>query len=184
MINRRRFKQIEEIVERILHQTNSYTIPVPVFQVAGELGLQVLKHDFGPDISGVLIQKSGTSTIGYNSENSEKRQRFTVAHEIGHFILGHQREGMFVDNAKKHFSIIFRDNNSSTGEILQEREANAFAAALLMPKPLLLDYINRVNFDLSDGENLILELATSFEVSTQAMAYRLANLGVLNSASI
>ncbi|GAB3923504.1 ImmA/IrrE family metallo-endopeptidase [Larkinella terrae] len=183
MINRRRFKQIEEIAEQLLQDTSSFVVPVPVELVAKGLGLQVFAHDFGPDISGVLIQNAGVATIGYNSKNSEKRIRFTIAHEIGHFVLGHQRDGMFVDNASKHFSIAFRDINSSTGELLQEREANAFAAALLMPKSLLVTYINKVGFDLSDEENLIVELANSFKVSTQAMAYRLANLGVLNSAS-
>lgn len=186
MINRRRFKQIEEIAEQVLYKAASFVVPVPVDQVAKQFGLQVFAHDFGPDISGVLIHNAntGTATIGYNSASSLNRRRFTIAHEVGHFVLEHQREGMFIDNASKHFSIVFRDANSSTGEFLQEREANAFAAALLMPKALLVDIVNKAGFDLSDEENLISNLAITFQVSTQAMAYRLANLGVLNSASM
>lgn len=183
MINRRRFKQIEEIAERILRQTQSLTVPVPVYRVADELLLRVIGHDFGPEISGILIKNGGVTTIGYNSENSPKRRRFTVAHEIGHYALEHQREGMFIDNADQHFSIMFRDVKSSTGESLQEREANAFAAAMLMPKSLLIDQISKANFDLSDEDDIVQQLATLFEVSTQAMTYRLANIGILNSAS-
>lgn len=182
MINRRRFKQIEEVVQGLLEQTGAFVVPVDVEVVARALGIAVVGHDFGADISGVLIHNAGQVTIGYNERDSLLRQRFTIAHEIGHYALKHQREGLFVDNPGKHFSVLFRDGNSSTGERLQEREANAFAANLLMPRALLMEYVHRTSFDLSGEGEVIQQLANDFNVSSQAMTYRLANLGVLNSA--
>lgn len=65
------------------------------------------------------------------------------------------------------------------GEIKQEREANAFAAALLMPKNMVLREVQKFHFDLAgEDENMIKKLADKFEVSTQAMTYRIANLNL------
>lgn len=74
---------------------------------------------------------SGKGTIGFNPTESKTRQRFTIAHELGHFELHKQDSGLFVD---KEFKMLFRDQNSSSGEIRKEQEANAFAAAILMPE--------------------------------------------------
>src|SRR5574343_470703 len=91
--------------------------------------------------------------------------------------LGLFDKELFVD--QKKFKVMFRDEMSSTGEIKQEREANAFAAALLMPKSLLIREIQKLPFDLADeDENVVVKLAQKFEVSTQAMAFRMANLGL------
>lgn len=70
---------------------------------------------------------------------------------------------------------MYRNNASSTGEVLIEREANAFAAAILMPKELIAQEINK----LLDGDALeiITKLSKKFGVSEQAMSFRLSNLG-------
>jgi Zn-dependent peptidase ImmA (M78 family) len=85
---------------------------------------------------------------------------------------------LFID--KRYFAA-FRDSRSATGEHVREREANAFAAALLMPKQLIRAAIDRAHFDLGDDESLD-ALARMFDVSRQAMAYRVANLGLFDSS--
>jgi Zn-dependent peptidase ImmA (M78 family) len=148
---------------------------IDVEEIAKKLGLQVSEHDLGENVSGVLYIDKGKGVIGYNKHESEVRRRFTIAHEIGHFILHRLDNEIFVD--KKAFKGLYRDDNSATGEIKQEREANAFAAALLMPRERILQELEKVPFDLSDEkEDAITKLSETFNVSSQAMMYRISKL--------
>lgn len=180
----KRQEQIEKIAESLLKDTGFYKIPVKVFDLAEKKGLNVIGHDLGSDIYGILVLKEGKPTIGYNKSNSNVRKRFTVAHELGHLFLGHSGEGIKIDTYSKNYGqdemvrAFLRDKNSSTGEFLEEREANAFAAALLMPKELLLDKLDEYRFTETE---IISKLAKDFDVSTQAMAFRLSNLGILEN---
>ena len=179
-MNRKRLKQIEETARRILIEQRLYNTPVDVYSVANGLGLGVVPHDFANDVSGLLITSGGKSTIGINSNNGVTRKRFTIAHEIGHYVLGHQREGAFIDKPGNFFTIVYRDSSSSTGEFQQEREANAFAAALLMPRELIDITIKKMSFDFEDDQMSVIDiLAHEFEVSSQAMSFRLSNLEML-----
>ncbi|UFH57563.1 ImmA/IrrE family metallo-endopeptidase [Spirosoma sp. KNUC1025] len=188
-MNHKRQKEIEQLAKNLLTETNCYSYPpIDVEEVARRKGIQIIRFDFGEEVSGVLITEKGTSIIGLNPENGHKRQRFTIAHELGHYILGHQRSGMFVDTPERYFTMFnFRNAASSTGELVQEREANAFAAALLMP----LDLIQKVIDDLKDKidirsqtdesyeDDFLVKLANAFNVSTQAMGFRLSTLNKL-----
>lgn len=114
-------------------------------------------------------------TSGSNDRHSKNRQRFTIAHELGHYLL-HEQEKLHVD---RRFQIQLRDGNSSKGESEEEKEANLFAAELLMP-------VSFIRQDLAEVEGLDLEddatvsgLAEKYGVSTQAMTFRLAYLGYL-----
>jgi Zn-dependent peptidase ImmA (M78 family) len=150
-------------------------VHVDVEEIAAKLGLQVAEHDLGDNVSGVLYIDKGKGTIGYNKSESKQRRRFTIAHEIGHFLLHRLANEIFID--KKEFKPMYRDEKSSTGEIQQEREANAFAAALLMPKDRLIRELNKMNIDLSDdNEDVIEQMAEKFQVSKQAMMFRISNL--------
>jgi Zn-dependent peptidase ImmA (M78 family) len=104
------------------------------------------------------------------------RQRFTIAHEIGHYVMHvknstHSR--LFIDRY-----VAFRDDESSAGNDWQEVEANAFGAALLMPALLVREEIKKRKLDLDDEDDLS-TLAKQFHVSPSAMSYRLVNLGLL-----
>jgi Zn-dependent peptidase ImmA (M78 family) len=180
-MNKKRLKQIEDIATNILEETGCYQVPVKLNLVAEGLGIGLESYDFGEDVSGVYFNDGTKTMIGYNMYNSDRRQRFTIAHELGHHALGHKRDGVFIDNPSKYVTMLFRDSNSSTGEFLQEREANAFAAALLMPKPLLDKtirecYNNNPSDFLREDFDMVNELCTKFEVSKQAMSLRLTNL--------
>ena len=164
-------EQIENQAETILKNNNCSTVPVNIKGLAINLGIKLEEIDFDDDISGLFVIKKNQPYICYNSTQSESRIRFTIAHELGHFILHSKNTPLFIDKKKK---ILFRDINSSTGEVLIEREANAFAAALLMPKALIE---NEVDSMLANEEDTIQYLADKFSVSTQAMSFRLSNLG-------
>lgn len=182
-MNRKRQKQIDGMAVDLLLETGLYnSAPIDVKAVARKLGIALLPYAFGDEIAGVLMYDGQKTTIGYSETNYSTRQRFTIAHELGHYTLGHQREGMFVDSADKYYSILYRDAKSSTGEYLQEREANAFAAALLMPADLLNEVIRNLQstLNLNDPDlDIIKVLSDKFEVSYQAMAFRLTNLDLL-----
>lgn len=103
------------------------------------------------------------------------RSRFSIAHELGHYLLHKDSRSLFID--KRNFAVYHRNELSSTGEDRLEIEANRFAAALLMPTDMLRNEITKNDFDLGD-EEVQSSLAKRFNVSTQAMAYRLASLGM------
>jgi Zn-dependent peptidase ImmA (M78 family) len=148
--------------------------PIDVHVVAQRLGLHLQPFALGDEVSGVLVIDGETGVIGFNSSHVAVRQRFTIAHEVGHYLLHKGDSSLFID--EKYFAA-FRDKKSSLGSDRKEREANAFAAALLMPAYLVRREIEQHHFDLADEEALA-SLAGKFQVSTQSMAYRLSNLGL------
>lgn len=169
-------RKAENKAAELLQRFNIKELPIPVREIAQACNVKIQPYDLGEDISGVLVINKGTGTIGYSPVESKVRQRFTIAHELGHYVLHSQskQEGLFID---KGFKVLFRDYNSSTGEIKHEKEANAFAAALLMPKDLLISKIESLDLDLTD-ESAIKKLAKMFNVSSISMSFRISNLGL------
>jgi len=170
---------IEEKADEILRTTEMLRVPIPVGDVARRLGLRVSPANLTDDVSGMLVIEEGRGSIGYNSGHPPVRQRFTIAHELAHFVLHHSAQNVFIDK-KQHTAMFRRDHRSSTGNDIIEIEANQFAAALLMPRSLILQEIIDLDFDLADEDTLRL-LALRFGVSTQAMSIRLGTIGVFES---
>lgn len=143
------------------------TLPIQPRVLASEMGVEVFGVP-GLDVSGMIELKNGRPVITYNSSDATVRQRFTIAHEIGHYALGHLGGGTtkFRDPAS-HFS-------SSTHKV-EEREANRFAANLLMPAAAVKFAVERRNIHNIDA------LADLFGVSQVAMKYRLENLGLVDA---
>lgn len=151
--------------------------PVPVVDLARSVGAIVRYEPFaGDNVAGMLYQpKTGKPIIGVNSLDGARRQRFTVAHEIGHLLL-HPREELHVDAG---FVLAFRNKKSSDASDIREIEANQFAAELLMPLNFIERDIHKMELDLEDCEDAIEDLARRYEVSQQAMTIRLSVLARL-----
>lgn len=165
-------QQVERLTEPLIEQFGVVRPPVPVESIAGELGLTVEYTSLGAGISGLLVVSRGTATIGINKRDPRVRQRFTIAHEIGHFRLHARRSNdVFIDTEYT----LFRDNRASRGEVRDEIQANLFAASLLMPASLLRRRIEQGEIDVADDVQ-VTSLAYAFEVSLSAMAYRLMRL--------
>lgn len=175
-MTRARIKAIEDRAAELLEKANAYQTPVPIDRICRYLSLKVRPVDLGDEVSGVLVVSGAGGEIGYNASQHAVRQRFTVAHEIGHFVLHHAVRALFID--KKYAAVYKRDQSSSQGEQLLEIEANRFAAALLLPRGLVLDKIRAYHLDLG-SETGLRELADLFSVSTQALSIRLAQLRIL-----
>jgi len=170
-----RWRRIKALAQRLLRDLNITTLPVPIETIASAKGLTIrYNDDRDSDISGFLLLGMGEPTIGVNTHHPLTRQRFTIAHELGHFLL-HR-----VDNKDAHvdygFQVKLRDDLSAQGTDVEEREANSFAAEILMPADFLERDLRREQvIDFLD-EGFINNLARDYGVSSQAMTFRLANL--------
>ncbi|MDZ8089962.1 MAG: ImmA/IrrE family metallo-endopeptidase [Nostoc sp. DedQUE12b] len=171
-------KEIEKNATDLLESLKSMDLPVRVDAIAYRLGLMVEFVPLGEEVSGLLVIENGKGTIGINEAHIPVRQRFTLAHEIGHYILHKEQSELFID---KKYTAIFRDSRSSSGELRREIQANQFAAALLMPRKLVENEIKARGLDLGD-DCMLRKLAEDFEVSIQAMAYRLSNMNIFPSS--
>lgn len=165
-------KRIEKDSEDLLIKFNLLKTPVKVESLAENLGISVKYENLDDNISGFLVKKEGKNIIGVNDTHHVVRKRFTIAHEIGHYIL-HVQTPVFVDYYKG--SMLYRSNNKSK-DYIKEKEANSFAAGLLMPKSLVDKELSNLSESL-DYEDKIYELKHIFQVSKQAMDYRLKSLG-------
>lgn len=99
---------------------------------------------------------AGDKIIGYNSQKSRVRIRFTIAHELGHILLGHNT----ADGQRFKINFYSKDPN--------EVNANAFAAELLVPSLILKKE--------KLSEMSVTELAKKYDVSDDMMFWRLKTL--------
>lgn len=173
-----RRKHIEQLAAQVLKDAGVTGPAVPVERIARLKGLDVRKQRIpDSDISGFLFQKGAKALIGVNARHSQVRQRFTIAHELGHVLLQGAIPNEF--HVDRGFQIRFRDFRSSEGVDIEERESNLFAAELLMPKRFLAkDIADTDQLDLVDDDT-IAKLANRYGVSNQALVFRLVNLGYI-----
>jgi Zn-dependent peptidase ImmA (M78 family) len=164
----------EQRAIKLLDDAAINELPVPVEELAISLDAEIAYDAFDGDVSGMLYRTDGHTLIGVNSRHAQTRQRFTIAHEIGHLVM-HEGTPMFID---RFVRVNWRDGASNQ----QEAEANSFAAELLMPRSFVEAEVGRVIAKRSKvtPQELAAMLAKRFDVSAEAMQYRLANLGVLD----
>lgn len=174
---------IESRVSKLLKKHGVSAPPVPVNKIADHEGIIVRYQPFHgeSDVSAVLKRDVARTIIGVNSTHSATRQRFSIAHELGHYYL-HENESMFVDFVKTlRPRLHYRNSTSGQATDAEEVEANKFAAALLMPISMIrrnLEALLEDNADLPP-DTAVSQLAMKFHVSTSAMEFRLLNLGLL-----
>lgn len=172
-----RRKHIRALVERLLAEHKVRSAPVDVAGIARDLGVQVKEEPAEDELSGFLYRdrKRNSAIIGVNGNHHPNRRTFTTAHELGHYLL-HDFDEVHVD---RQFKVWLRNEASSQGTDLEEKEANLFAAEMLMPARFIERDVERIGtVDLMD-EEVIQDLAEEYGVSAQAMTFRLAYLGYL-----
>lgn len=139
----------------------------PIFldvkRVAENLGIRVEYVMLEDDLSGILYkdEENHSWVIQVNEGHHHNRQRYTIAHELGHFCLHRHLKQRFEDK------IFFRGGKSDK----PEWQANEFASAILMPEQNLRDRVR-------SGVRNVEELAKEFKVSTLALRIRAKNLGI------
>ncbi|HLX35657.1 MAG TPA: ImmA/IrrE family metallo-endopeptidase [Candidatus Limnocylindrales bacterium] len=164
--------RIRSEVRRLLELPEAAERPVAVERIARAEGVAVIHQRLndGEDISGFYLRDGTEAIIGVNAAHHPLRQRFTVAHELGHAVLD-RSDGMHIDRAFK-----LRNSTSALAIDPDEVAANAFAAELLMPEDEVRQAVGE-GLDITD-DRVVKDLARRFGVSQQAFAYRLANLGL------
>ena len=175
---RPRYALARRKAEQLLQEAGIVAPPVPVEQLAEHMGAVVRYAPFDGQMSGLLhrSEDGNRAVIGVNSRHPTVRQRFSIAHELGHLVL---HEPAF--QIDQHAFVSFRNSKSSSASDPHEIEANQFAAALLMPEVLLRACVDQLG-ENPDVEESIRRLAQRFDVSTQAMTIRLTSLGEITPA--
>lgn len=169
MSKRVRWKKPATMARKVLAEAGIKSPPVSPEAIAKSLGIQVRQKAVERDISGFISRKDGETVVGINTHHHVNRQRFTLAHEIGHFCL-HAGKALYVDHVPK-----FRDVKSAQAVDPEEIEANLFAAELLMPEEFLIRDIERMQ-DEEISSKAIEQLANRYKVSRDAMRARLERL--------
>jgi Zn-dependent peptidase ImmA (M78 family) len=164
--------QIEEQARQLLKDHDLYRIPVDPVVLANHLGIRVNNAKFSEEnLSGMVSKRGNLVQILVNQSDQGYRKRFTIAHEIGHYLLHLQdKDGQFADREADLF-------RTEPGEELQppaprqhEVEANRFAAALLMDEELVRSQWGRVRS--------MKAMSRLFNVSESAIGYRIGALGL------
>lgn len=179
-----RIQNIEREASDLLHRAGVRKTPVPLHRIATFLNAEIHQQTFEDMVSGVLLIRGAERHIMVNKAHHPNRQRFTIAHELGHLVLHHNSgDKLFIDTHLRAYqrrgsanSGVYEQPGSTTTPA-EEREANQFASALLMPREMLLSMtVGREFWDESD----VAALAAEFGVSEQTMTIRLRQLDVLD----
>jgi Zn-dependent peptidase ImmA (M78 family) len=164
-----RYSRIQREVDSLLAKHNVTRPPVAIDQIAESEGAEISYERLEDDLCGFFVSGKTKFVIGVNKWHHPNRQRFTIAHELGHSIL-HDFDDVHVDKEFK-----YRSSISAKAIDIEEIEANTFAAWILIPERMLLSDISNSGIDLQDDER-VRELANKYTVSQQSMSFRMMNL--------
>jgi len=152
------FAAVKRLARQVLE--NNFITKPPIFasELAAAYGLSVLVAAFKSKyahIAGFIDFEK--KTIVVNQDDSPPRNNFTIAHELGHYLLKHHEAG--------GYAVLLRDTKAMTKTPF-EQEANCFAANVLVPATLLREYLDDYPFATTQ------QLAKVFGVSTEVIRYR------------
>jgi Zn-dependent peptidase ImmA (M78 family)/DNA-binding XRE family transcriptional regulator len=151
----------------LLEKAHVNEAPIDVLDLCGRCGVLVLTRSFRETLSGLVFAYEDGAVIGINTDQPPTRQRFTMAHELAHYLLRHHERSS--DNEDR-FHIDLAEGPPPGFDWRAERAANAFAADLLMPRRLMAAAYEQTQNPVA--------LASRFKVSQVAMGIRLLELGL------
>ncbi|RYD94539.1 MAG: ImmA/IrrE family metallo-endopeptidase [Sphingobacteriales bacterium] len=145
--------------------------PVRLSELAKAFGVPVKAATLAPGISGEIRPDENGFVIRINRHDPAKRQRFSVAHELAHFLLHADQIGTGISD-----DVLYRSSLSDR----REAQANRLAADILMPDDLVRQQVEAAH-EKGVGD-LVLFLAEEFAVSEAAMRIKLDQLGIAYDA--
>ncbi|MDF7674127.1 ImmA/IrrE family metallo-endopeptidase [Acetobacteraceae bacterium ESL0709] len=152
------YPKVMKEVQRLLEQFGCKEPPVDPLKIAKALDINVKFVTFGTKSKNVSgFYDPSENAIYVNADDPSKRQTFTIAHELGHACL-HKDWARTED-----YRVLLRYTESENSDF-REKEANAFAAHLLVPRFMLIKYVDKVR---------IPDLADMFAVSKDVIGYRI-----------
>lgn len=158
------YQGVKQKVAQVLLENFITNPPIDVYEIANNEGLEIEIKDFGDkfnNISGYI--KLEIRTIFVNSKDPENRRKFTIAHELGHWILHKDK----LESEPEKYAILYRIPLGRPQDDPVEQEANWFAANLLVPEEMLAAR--------REGKTEE-QLATEFHVSRDVIGYRISDL--------
>ncbi len=151
----------------LLEKAGATAPPIDVNDLCVRCGVLVLERSFREALSGLVFAYQDGAVIGINADHPKTRRRFTMAHELGHYLLRHHES---FPGSEDRFHIDLAEGTPPGFDWRAERGANDFAADLLMPRRLMA-----AAFEQSQDP---VTLASMFNVSQVAMGIRLLELGL------
>lgn len=161
----------EALVQAIYDQKPNMPIPVPIEElvIANDIN-KIEKLVNAPEFVGMLAtdesKSYGQIWVG---DMRSTRQRFTVAHEFGHFLLPHHKQMRYQCSNKD----VNQGEQGGTPEAEREWEANRFAAELMLPKR---QFVKRLGKIAAPCLSHVQRLSTAFDMSVEATARRYLSL--------
>lgn len=144
------------------------SLPIDVRAIADNMNIQIVEKELPSSVAGFILKEENDPfpVIYVNAQDGFQRQRFTIAHELGHYVQNrHSDEIAYVDN---------RDELASSGTDPKERWCNAFAAELIMPESVVKKY-------WAEGRKFE-QIRKLLGVSKAALGNRLNFLGLIQYA--
>ncbi len=157
--------------EVLSHYWVTHQFPVDPIFIAKKMGLEVYIGMLPPGVSGAIVKRPGEpASIYLDQHDVRQRRRFTCAHELGHYVDHLARCTQVGADMGSYQFVDHRNGHSAAGVDYQEIFANQFAACLLMPE-------QEVRIRHGQGWSLW-QMSDHFDVSNDAMSFRLRNLGI------
>lgn len=158
----------EDLVNEIYSQCPNLTAPIPIHDIAEAVGVVAITGMPTDDVEGMLVADEGKKdgVIFYRENSPVGRQRFTIGHELGHFLLLHHGANQSCTSKD------LRVNSSSNQHALIESEANLFSRKLLMPDELIVKRLINAHLDIG----LLKSISDEFQMSFEAVANTCAEL--------
>lgn len=156
-----RKKFVKKLADDLIKNARVIEAPVSLERIIrhlqGDHSIEVQRIDIGEKVSGLLVVckkvDEDYATIGFNINHSWYRRRFTIAHEIGHFLMGHTCTSRQDDGTHN------------------EREADLFAGEVLIPTKLIkADFIKTPDLDV---------LSKLYRVSKEALTIKVMDARLL-----
>lgn len=159
------------ITKKIIDDLKTKEFPIPIIKIMKELDFLVGQQELEDELSGYIVisddvrKKFGKEKmICVNTKDSLGHKRFTIAHELAHYLFDYSRE-------RAEFYNTYKTNDADNP---REQRANRFAAELLMPEDEFMKQYKK----LSGETQIVKKLAEYFQVSTRAIDRRFIELGL------
>ena len=159
---------------------NQIKIPIDISEIATCLDIVSIAPLTTDGFEGAIVKKDGQGFIFYNESSIESRQRFTIGHELGHWMIPHHLLNNSLSCTKDKFSKFNSNSKDLSKEVRIEIEANRFSAQLLMPNTEFKSDINRTEPDLRH----LFKVAQKYNVSMAACCMRFKELSDFSCAII
>jgi Zn-dependent peptidase ImmA (M78 family) len=188
MLTQEKIKAINREIERFNSDTNNLPedrIPVNIEEKIRKNNIELNKYclDLKDDILGEIKKEEGKFKINIQARDHYYRKRFTMGHELAHFIKHKELIGDGVDDGKvgnKLYRTMYRKNDKITPK--EEVEANRYSAELLIPNELANFIYENFFKDIKKEDSMDIDinflefLSKKFQVSAAVVSFRIKNL--------